>query len=56
MSAWSFVPTETIAQFEQRLSADLTSGEWDRRFGHFRTMPEFDGGLRLVISDGDTER
>lgn len=52
MSAWSFVPTEVIAEFEQRLSKDLESGEWDSRYGHFRTMTEFDGGLRLVISEG----
>jgi SAM-dependent methyltransferase len=51
MSAWSFVATEIIEEFEQRLAADLASGEWDRRWGRFRTMDEFDGGLRLVISD-----
>jgi SAM-dependent methyltransferase len=51
MSAWSFVAPEIIEEFEQRLAADLASGEWDRRWGRFRTMDEFDGGLRLVISD-----
>jgi SAM-dependent methyltransferase len=51
MSAWSFVEPEIIEEFEQRLAADLASGEWDRQWGHFRTMEEFDGGLRLVISD-----
>ena len=51
MSAWSFVAPEVIEEFEQRLAADLASGEWDRRWGRFRTMDEFDGGLRLVISE-----
>jgi len=33
------------------LAADLASGGWDERHGHFRTAPEYDGALRLVISD-----
>lgn len=51
MSAWSFVTPAIIEEFEQRLAADLASGEWDRRWGRFRSLSEFDGGLRLVISD-----
>ncbi len=33
----------------QWLRADLASGEWDRRYGELRSMPEHDGGLRLLI-------
>ncbi len=29
---------------------DLTSGEWDRRHGHVRSLDEFDAGLRLITN------
>jgi hypothetical protein len=31
------------------LSADLRDGSWDRKYGHFRGLPVFDGSLKLVI-------
>lgn len=49
MSAWSFVPEASVEQFEHSLSADLASGAWDEKYGTFRELTEFDGGLRLVI-------
>ena len=49
MSAWSFVPEASVEQFERSLSADLASGAWDEKYGAFRELAEFDGGLRLVI-------
>jgi SAM-dependent methyltransferase len=49
MSAWSFVDDQIVADFEATLAADLASGKWDEKYGAFRTLPEFDGGLRLVI-------
>jgi SAM-dependent methyltransferase len=49
MSAWSFLEPEVVARYERELGADLASGAWDAEWGRFRTMPEFDGGLRLVI-------
>lgn len=49
MSAWSFVPDEVVQRFLDALSADLASGAWDEKYGTFRTLPEFDGGLRLVV-------
>ncbi|MET4782336.1 class I SAM-dependent methyltransferase [Glaciihabitans sp. UYNi722] len=49
MSAWSFVPEGVIARFERELRSDLESGEWEARYGEFRTLDEFDAGLRLVI-------
>ncbi len=49
MSAWSFLPDETVAQFSSRLAEDLTSGAWDARYGEFRRLAEFDAGLRLVV-------
>lgn len=49
MSAWSFVPDEVVQRFLDALSVDLASGAWDEKYGAFRTLPEFDGGLRLVV-------
>jgi hypothetical protein len=48
-SAWSFVPPDVGEDYVAHLRADLESGEWDRRFGHLRTQPEFDGSLRLIV-------
>lgn len=49
-SAWGFVPQELHAGIVQRLAEDLGSGEWDRRFGHYRTQPAWVGSLRLVVA------
>jgi SAM-dependent methyltransferase len=50
MSAWTFLEPGRVEGFEAALSADLASGEWDRRYGRFRSIPQFDGGLRLVVA------
>jgi hypothetical protein len=38
-----------VARFERGMSADLRSGRWDAWHGALRTLPEFDGSLRLVV-------
>jgi len=48
-SAWSFVDEALVDAFVERLSSDLASGVWDERYGHFRKLREFDGGMRLVV-------
>lgn len=48
-SSWSFLTLQETEQFERRLAADLSSGEWDRRYGHWRHEPFFDGPLRLAM-------
>lgn len=50
MSAWSFLDDEVVERYVRDLSSDLESGAWDERWGGFRTLPEFDGGLRLVVA------
>ena len=50
MSAWSFVEPAAVSRFETDLRRDLESGAWDEKYGSFRALTEFDGGLRLVIS------
>ena len=49
MSAWSFLEPSIVERFVRKLSDDLASGAWDAEWGSFRTLREFDGGLRLVI-------
>ena len=33
-----------------RLGADLASGAWDRRHGHLRRLPTYDGGYRIALA------
>lgn len=49
-STWAFIPDDVRERFFRTLRADLDSGAWDRKHGHYRTMPEFTGALRLIIS------
>lgn len=49
-SAWSFVDPAVERRFETRLAADLESGAWDARHGALRTLPAFDGSLRLIVA------
>jgi SAM-dependent methyltransferase len=35
-----------------KLAQDLESGDWDRRFGHLRSMDLYDGGYRIAIATG----
>ena len=44
------LPAAAVAEFERELGADLESGRWDARHGALRTLPEFDGSLRLVTA------
>jgi hypothetical protein len=48
-SAWGFVPDEAKERSVKMLADDLRSGEWEKRFGSFRTQPFFEGSLRLII-------
>jgi SAM-dependent methyltransferase len=48
-SAWGFVSEEVEARCVQALADDLASGEWDRKYGHYRTTKEWVGTIRLVI-------
>jgi len=34
-----------------RLEADLRSGEWERRFGHLRSLEQMDLGYRLLVAE-----
>lgn len=47
-SFWTIGNAETGLQ---RLKQDLETGEWDRRFGHLRSISEYDAGYRLVVAE-----
>ena len=49
-SAWGFLAEGVEDRLVQALASELKSGEWDRKYGHFRTMPSFTCALRLVIA------
>ena len=49
-SAWGFLEKGIEEKLVQSLQDDLNSGEWDRKYGHFRTQSTFTCALRLVIS------
>ena len=49
-SAWSFVDEATAADYVEALRSDLASGVWDRKYGHLRSAPEYDGSLRLIVA------
>ena len=51
-SAWQFADAAAVAAGLGRLAEDLASGEWDARYGHLRTQPEFVGAARLVVANG----
>lgn len=52
-SIWHEMPAEAMKLGLRRLHEDLESGRWDERYGHLRTAPELDVGLRLVVSQLD---
>lgn len=49
-SSWGFVAPEVEPRFVAALSADLASGAWDARYGHWRRMATYEGSRRLIIS------
>ena len=48
-SSWGFVDAGVEPRFAAALSADLTSGAWDARYGDWRTRPAYEGSLRLIV-------
>lgn len=50
-SAWGILPADLEKKYLQNLSNDLQSGAWDKKFGHFRTQPNFTGALRLIVAN-----
>ncbi len=49
-SAWGFLPEGVEERLVKSLADELASGEWDRKYGHLRTQPEYTAALRLVVA------
>ena len=50
-SVWQRLPPEVVTKAIDALRRDLASGAWDQRYGHLRTTPEYDAGLRLITAE-----
>lgn len=48
-SAWGFLPDGMEDRLVKTLADNLQSGQWDRKYGHYRTAASFMGALRLVV-------
>lgn len=49
-SMWALVGPEAEHRIVSRLADDLALGEWDRRHGHLRGLPSYNGSLRIITS------
>lgn len=49
-SAWGFLAPGQEDELVQRLATELASGEWDRKYGHFRKQASFTCALRLIVA------
>ena len=50
-SAWGFLPDGVEDRLVKALADDLQSGNWDKKYGHYRTEPTFTCALRLIIAN-----
>ncbi len=50
MSTLAAADEDALAAGLSRLSAELESGAWERRYGHLRRLPELDLGYRLIVA------
>ena len=47
-SGFALASQEEVRKNLTRLQADLSSGKWDEKFGHLRTLDSFDSGFMFV--------
>ncbi len=50
-SMWALLPPGVEERIVERLDTALESGAWDAEHGRLREMEQYDGALRLVISE-----
>jgi len=55
-STWHQLPSEVAGRAVEQRRRDLASGKWDERYGHLRTTPAWDVGLRLIRAELPHER
>ena len=49
-SAWSFVDQSIANSYVHDLSQELDNGLWDSKYGQLRLQHQFEGSLRLIVS------
>lgn len=49
-SAWGFIAPELEEKYVKDFAEELASGEWDKKYGHYRTQESFTCALRLIIA------
>ncbi|KAJ3329992.1 hypothetical protein HDU93_000681 [Gonapodya sp. JEL0774] len=49
-SSWSFFSKERQTGYVNKLRSDLESGLWDKKYGHLRSLKEYQGSVRLVVA------
>jgi hypothetical protein len=49
-SGFARMAPAVVERVVEAVRRDLADGSWDRRHGHLRTLPDYDAGMRLVIS------
>lgn len=49
-SGFARMPADVVERVVSEVSFDLARGLWDRRYGHLRSLDEFDVGLRLLVA------
>jgi hypothetical protein len=50
-SAWGFISPEIEERIVATLAADLASGKWDEKYGHFRRRENINCQLRLIVAN-----
>jgi SAM-dependent methyltransferase len=50
-SAWGFISDDKQEEIVSCLKTDLENGNWDKKYGHFRTQEFFTCALRLIVSN-----
>lgn len=52
-SGFSRQPKDVVTRVVADVERDLNNGDWDRKYGHLRDLPEFDAGLRVITASLD---
>jgi hypothetical protein len=50
-SAWSLVDKSITDSYVRDLGRELRNGSWDLKYGHLRIQSQFQGSLRLIVSE-----
>jgi SAM-dependent methyltransferase len=50
-SGFARAPSAVVERVVATVRRDLDDGTWESRYGHLRHLREYDGGLRLIVTD-----